>query len=255
MKNLFWVASCFMLISVGIIGMYIPAIPQNPAYHHFADENTWLGIPNFWNVVSNFPFLVVGSIGLYECSKISGTALEKTMYWVLFLGILLTGLGSAYYHWQPTNWRLVFDRLPMTLVFMSLFSLVLADIFNPRDIALLFPFLLLLGFFSVGYWYYTETIGQGDLRLYGIVQFLPMLLLPLLSIIYRNRITYLPLILQIIALYGLAKVLEKMDFIIFQWTFLSGHSLKHVFAGLATFLLYKLIQVRKTHTVQITRTK
>lgn len=246
MKNSFWVANIMVILWIVVIFFYVPAIPQNPDYHYFADETTWFGIPNFWNVISNFPFIIVGIVGLRHSFKTSLSKFEKVVYIVLFSGIFLTGCGSAYYHWQPTNWRLVFDRLPMTLVFMSFFSLVLADIFNPRDVAKLFPFLLFLGFFSVLYWYYTETIGQGDLRLYGIVQFLPMLLLPLFAIIYRNRINYLSLILQLLIVYGFAKVLEKLDFSIFEWSFFSGHSLKHIFAALATFLLYKLIKKRKT---------
>ena len=39
-------------------------IPQDQSYHQFADQRTILGIPNFWNVVSNLPFLAVGAGGL-----------------------------------------------------------------------------------------------------------------------------------------------------------------------------------------------
>ena len=39
-------------------------IPQNPAYHQFADQRTLLGVPHFWNVVSNFIFVLVGVMGL-----------------------------------------------------------------------------------------------------------------------------------------------------------------------------------------------
>ncbi|RPJ59548.1 MAG: hypothetical protein EHM24_27820 [Acidobacteria bacterium] len=31
----------------------MPAIPQDPSYHHFADQRTILGVPHFWNVASN----------------------------------------------------------------------------------------------------------------------------------------------------------------------------------------------------------
>ena len=41
-----------------------PAIHQPLAYHRFADTRTLLGIPNFWNVLSNLPFLLVGLAGL-----------------------------------------------------------------------------------------------------------------------------------------------------------------------------------------------
>ena len=37
--------------------------------------------------------------------------------------------------------------------------------------------LVLAGVASVGYWYWSEIQGQGDLRAYGVAQFLPMLLI------------------------------------------------------------------------------
>jgi hypothetical protein len=37
--------------------LLLPPISQDQSYHQFADQRTILGIPNFWNVVSNFPLL------------------------------------------------------------------------------------------------------------------------------------------------------------------------------------------------------
>jgi len=33
--------------------LVLPPVRQDPGYHHFADARTLLGIPNFWNVISN----------------------------------------------------------------------------------------------------------------------------------------------------------------------------------------------------------
>ncbi len=41
-----------------------PAIPQNEAYHNFADKRALLSIPNFLNVASNAFFLLVGASGI-----------------------------------------------------------------------------------------------------------------------------------------------------------------------------------------------
>jgi hypothetical protein len=41
-----------------------PPIPQALSFHHFADDRALWGIPNFGNVSSNLPFLVVAIIGL-----------------------------------------------------------------------------------------------------------------------------------------------------------------------------------------------
>ena len=44
--------------------LLLPAMPQDQSYHLFADCRVVAGIPKFWNVVSNLPFLAVGAAGL-----------------------------------------------------------------------------------------------------------------------------------------------------------------------------------------------
>jgi hypothetical protein len=51
-------------IVIAISAMLLPPIPQPMAYHNFADQRAWLGIPNFGDVVSNIPFAIVGLCGL-----------------------------------------------------------------------------------------------------------------------------------------------------------------------------------------------
>src|SRR5215471_3647939 len=60
-------AAVWLLLSAAVvatIAMLLPPIPQPQWYHVFADQRTFLGIPNFNNVVSNFPFAAVGLWGL-----------------------------------------------------------------------------------------------------------------------------------------------------------------------------------------------
>src|SRR3979411_1178118 len=83
--------------------MLLPPIPQDQAYHQFADQRALLGVPNFWNVVSNLPFIVIGAPGLCRFRH------EPTTF-VLFSGMLLTGVGSSYYHWNPNDGTLLWDR-------------------------------------------------------------------------------------------------------------------------------------------------
>src|SRR5581483_1787266 len=74
----------------------LPPIPQPQDYHQFADQRTLFGIPNFWNVISNLPFVAIGAAGLWRCrDDLAGT--------VIFAGIFLTGFGSSYYHWNPSD--------------------------------------------------------------------------------------------------------------------------------------------------------
>src|SRR5262245_54252564 len=74
--------------------MLLPPIPQDQDYHQFADQRIIIGIPNFWNVVSNLPFLAVGAAGLRRFR-------DNPAAIVFFLGVFLTGIGSSYYHWDP----------------------------------------------------------------------------------------------------------------------------------------------------------
>jgi hypothetical protein len=55
------------------------------------------------------------------------TAAERWPFAPFFAGVGLTAFGSAYYHLEPTNDRLLWDRLPMTVAFMGLFAAVLSE--------------------------------------------------------------------------------------------------------------------------------
>ena len=83
-------------------------------------------MPNFWNVVTNLPFLLVGAFGLARLGRLRRPAL-RTGVQVFAAGVALVAFGSAYYHLAPSNATLVWDRLPMTVGFMALFSLIVRD--------------------------------------------------------------------------------------------------------------------------------
>ena len=51
-------------VAAGIAVTLLPRLPQAPDYHNFADQRTFLSLPNFFNVISNAPFLLVGVWGL-----------------------------------------------------------------------------------------------------------------------------------------------------------------------------------------------
>src|SRR5438105_614824 len=154
-----------------------PPFPQDPAFHMMADQRTLLGIPNCLNILSNLPFAVVGALGLRTILGREGKdpglpdGWERWPYAALFAGTALTTAGSAYYHLDPGNWRLVWDRLPMTFGFMGLLTAVLSDRLGARAGRIAFGPLLLLGVSSVAFWYWTELRGEGDLRPYLLVQY------------------------------------------------------------------------------------
>ena len=225
------------LTIITLIGVFlVPPIAQPLSFHHFADDRSLWGIPNFGNVASNLPFLIVAVVGLATVTRAAVSPAIKVTYIVLFLGVLLTGLGSAYYHWHPNNDTLVWDRIPMTIVFMSLLSATLSELVNrPLGIGLLFP-LVAVGVGSVLWWHYTETLGKGDLRLYFWVQFYPMLAIPLiLWLFYTPAIKpALHCLSWVVVWYVIAKVFEKFDYPIYRTIGISGHTLKHLAAAVST---------------------
>jgi len=147
----------------------------------------------------------------------------------------LTAFGSSVYHLSPDNASLGWDRLAMTIGFMSLFALVIGEYVSVAWAHRLLVPLLLLGAGSVYYWLRTESMGVGDLRPYAAVQFLPMLYIPVIMLRYRGESDLGPYIGGLIAFYVLAKVFEQYDANVFAvGEMMGGHALKHVLAALAS---------------------
>ena len=138
-------------------------------------------------------------------------------------------------HCSPSDTTLVYDRIPINIVFMSFLSLSIAECIGTLiGKILLFP-LVFIGILSVLWWQYS-----GDLRLYGFVQFFPIVFTPILYLVSKsaNSKERLKVILSIVAWYLIAKIFEHFDKEIFQITHtLSGHSLKHLFTAVATVYL------------------
>lgn len=230
-----------------------PPFPQSLEYHNFADDRTFLCVPNLLNVVSNLPFLFVGVSGLWfvlHRRTGSGTAFldpsERWPFVLFFLGVGLTAFGSSYYHLQPNNARLLWDRLPMAVAFVSLFAAVLGERIDVKlGVHLLGP-LVLLGLGSVLYWHWTERCGCGDLRPYYFVQFYPMLALPLLLLLLPPRYTRTSDLFVALGWYVLAKVCEHPgDRIIYEFGhWISGHTLKHLTAAAGAYWILRMIQYR-----------
>lgn len=245
----------FVIALGGTVAMFfVPPIPQDVGYHSFADSRRILGITNFANIVSNIPFILVGLAGLRTCFPNlpgGGAKLLRTGYVVFFLGMILVGCGSAYYHYAPSNATLVWDRLPMTISFMAFFSLIIGESISV-DLGrkLLLP-LVVVGALSVGYWYVTELREVGDLRAYGLVQFLPLLLIPLILALFGSRFTNIGYLWAILASYTMAKLAEYFDAAILTITgFISGHSVKHLLAALGAFWVIVALKRRQEHATQ-----
>jgi hypothetical protein len=251
-----WEVRVLALLALACAGviyvLYWPPVPQNPEYHNFADQRTVLGVPNFYNVVSNFAFVIVGLLGLWyvlaaPCGPSTGFQhpAERWFFMLFFLGVFLTAFGSAYYHLQPDNDRLFWDRLPMSLAFTSLFAALLAERINLKLGLWLLPVLVTAGVASSLYWAWTERQGRGDLRFYYLAQFFPLAALPVLLLAFPPRYTRTIDLLVALGWYVVAKVCEmKLDQTIYDLRGLvSGHTLKHLAAALSAY--WVLLWIRR----------
>jgi len=224
-------------IIVTLIGtILVPPVPQDLAYHQFADQREIWGVPNFWNVVTNVPFLIIGLTGI-GIVMLDGYLDEypklKSAYLTFFGGMGLVALGSGYYHLNPSNETLVWDRLPMTVAFMGFCSIIAGERLSEQlGARALWP-LVFLGVLSVVYWDYTESLGKGDLRPYAVVQFLPGILIPMILLMFESRFSDNRYYWTMLGCYALAKVAEALDQPIFELLGqFSGHSIKHLIAAL-----------------------
>ena len=238
------VISFFAVVGVFLLG----PIAQEVSYHDFADKHSYFNIPNFFDVISNVAFIVVGLSGLYhlfgrDCRVFQS---NRPPYCLFFIAVIMVGFGSGYYHLWPDNTTLVWDRLPMTLAFMALFTFIIAE-FISKEIALkLFLPFLLLGLVSVVYWAWSESEGIGDLRPYILVQFLPMLLIPVILLVFKSAYTNTEGYWYLLLAYFVAKLLEYFDKEVYEFLgFMSGHSLKHLVAAFGIYLLLRSFKSRR----------
>ncbi|MBL8173576.1 MAG: ceramidase domain-containing protein [Bryobacterales bacterium] len=242
------VGTLLLLAALAIAAALLsPRIPQDPAYHAFADQRPLFTVPHFWNVASNLPFVLVGLFGLWAVRKAQWIHPADRYPWIVIAcSAVLIGFGSAYYHYAPGNRTLFWDRLPMTLAFMGVFTAAISEFIHARVGALLLAPFLCLGMLSVEVWRRGELTGVGDLRFYILVQFYPMLALPLTLLLFRSRYSHVRAMWGMAALYAAAKLLELLDAPLLSATggLISGHSLKHLAGAAALAVAFRAVAHR-----------
>jgi hypothetical protein len=240
------------LITVGaaLLLLLHGPIPQLPDYHAFADRTLRFGLPHAADVLSNIGFALVGLWGFARLRPLRHEAALRAGwhgYRLFLLGLVLTAIGSAFYHLAPDNARLVWDRLPIALACAGLLAAVRSELRpgsdGSRDAALL----ALLAVLSVAWWHFTELRGEGDLRPYILLQALPIVLIPLWQGIHGaprgDRLWFGSALL----IYVLAKATELLDHqIAAQLGWISGHTLKHLLATAAAAAIVLRLSRRAT---------
>jgi hypothetical protein len=229
MRRQAWGLIAIALALYAVLRFYCGPLAQDPAYHVLADTRTCGPIPRAGDVLTNLTILAAGIAGIVLWNRARIDADERPAYALLVLSIALTALGSAYYHWAPSDARLVWDRLPLALTEMALLVLVMAD---RIDIAFArvawWPFGL-LGAGSVLWW-----VATGDLLLYVVVRVGAGVMIACLLLLRRGRHDGAVWLVAALLLDAVMTACERMDYPIFAATggIASGHNLKHIFAGL-----------------------
>jgi succinate dehydrogenase hydrophobic anchor subunit len=242
----------FATVTIAIF--LIPSLPQNENYHHFADPRAFGGIHNAFDVLSNVFFLIVGLLGMRFVLNDRSAAhpvqrfldpRERWPYLIFFAGVALTAFGSAYYHLHPDDAHLVWDRLPMTLGFMSLLAATLNERISVKTGTRSLIPLLIFGVASVLYWNVTLARGYNDLRPYVVAQFGSLLALLLLVAFFPPRYTRGADLIVSLLIYALAKVFEAADRPIFNLGgIFSGHTMKHITAAVSAYWILRMLKLR-----------
>lgn len=234
-----------------VMALIMPPIAQSQLYHTFADQRSFLGLPNFWNVASNLPFLLIGAAGMIFLQtkkqvdrREDSTGIYTAYQWVFF-STLLVFPGSVWYHWSPDNDSLLWDRLPIAVGMMALLAAVMLERISIERPKLLLITLIALGATSVVYWYWSEQQGAGNLNYYLAIQFGALLLVALLVRFYPSRYSRAHDLYGALGWYSLAKIAELFDEPIYQLAgVVSGHTLKHLLAAMGVYWLLRMLRLR-----------
>ena len=232
-----------------LVASVLPPMAQPQTYHDFADQRTLWGIPHALNVLSNLPFVIVGLMGLQAlASRVRFVSMDRGVrapWFVLFIGVALTGLGSAYYHLDPNDATLVWDRLPMALGFAGLVAGTLAD----RAVRFAWMLLALLVGVGAGVVIYWAVLG--NLLPYLVMQagFIAVALAA--TVMIRSPYSHAGVLYAAVALYAAAIVSERLDHPINAALggVVSGHTLKHLFAAAGGYAIYRMLLMRRPQSL------
>ena len=215
-----------------LLYLAIGPLRQTSAYHQFVDVRVWCGVPRFGDVLSNGVILLSGlfAASLFAAARHDSPAGKTDRIFIVFIiGVVGTAVGSSFYHWAPSDARLVWDRLPMTLVLQASLALVIATRFGTALGEKFLYVLLPLGVLSVMWW-----AVRGDLLPYLVIRVgagLCVIVVLLRGFAWRADRWFV----VALALDPVLTWFEHHDSDVFWWTqqLVSGHTVKHVLAGVA----------------------
>lgn len=237
------------LLAPWLAAWLLPAFAQPQAYHDYADQRAWLGLSHAADVLSNLPFLAVGALGLHFVlhgwhTKNRDAFSDQRAAWpyaLLFVGVALTAFGSAWYHSQPNDATLVWDRLPMALAFAGLVAGTLTDRAPQRILQWLLAFAA-VGAGTVLYWHVSENLVP-----YLVMQVGFLAAALIVTAFIPSRYTQANRVYLAAGLYAIAMIFERLDHQVYALLsgWISGHTLKHLVAFVAIAIVYSMLRERR----------
>ena len=242
-------AAAVALLAFAVWGPFLPASAHQ---HDFADQRGWQGLPCAMDVLSNLPFAVAGVWGLVWLRRLGALRLclaTRATAALFFVGLVLTTAGSSWYHWQPDNAGLLWDRLGMSVAFAGLLGLAVVGRISPRAGLATALGLMVAAPAAVLAWAHT-----GNLTPWAVVQFGGMLVVLALACMPHRHGALVLQLGALIAWYAAAKVMELADHSVYEATAgsVSGHTLKHLLAaGAALPVLFAMARLHHSRYVAV----
>ncbi len=240
----------FAVVSCTLLAMWVLAWLAEPAWlsmtglvlnphghaalhahgHPFVDARRWWGVPNSLDVVSDLPLMLAGTVGFWflRGQRLGWPTVNALR--VFFTGLILSGLGSAVYHWAPDAGALMIDRLGMAVAFAGVLALSVAERGGQREARDFLPVVFVLAVVSA-----LLPRVQGNVRPWAVVQFGGVGLIAWSATRPPSPGSVGVHLAGVIARYAATKLLELGVEAVFRATgeWVSGHSLKHVAAACA----------------------
>ena len=241
------------LLAPWLAAWWLPPFAQPQSFHDYADQRAWVGLPHAADVLSNVPFLIVGVLGLrfvlrgWTLSNHAAFSEQRAAwpYALLFAGVLLTAFGSAWYHAQPNDSTLLWDRLPMALGFAGLVAGTLTDRAPQRILRWLLAFAA-VGAGTVLYWHVS-----GNLLPYLLMQVGFIATALIATGCLSSPYTHAKRVYVAAGLYAIAVIFERLDHQVYALLagWISGHTLKHLFACAAILMILSMLRVRSPRLI------
>jgi len=186
-------------------------------YHNFADQRNFFNIPNFFNIISNL-FIY---IPIHYIIQNRENTNKFNMIDILIINILCIIITSIYYHINPNDNTIIFDKISIVSTIITVCIIILKIENNIIRIIL-----YIIGILSVIYWIKKDNLLFYIILIIGVPIYICYKLYK-----YTNlRIYIYSHIFSLILL----RLVEYYDLPIYQFTnqIISGHSLKHIIASI-----------------------